>query len=199
MTEKLKIILILVTIQIMNIGNQLYSSLSQLAIQSYLVQTELPTMLNVLDIDCELEYSESFTGTVHQETETEGYQYCTSLQRAFESLSSQNYTNFILTVGVIGVSIYCNVDMGLKIFDFHARDVYGRGSRQGTCVLLEALSLDRLVCYFQSIHNDIFEVKGVHINEVQNGIVLSLNNAHESVNLKSKLCCSHLLSVLLYN
>ena len=31
--------------------------------------------------------------------------------------------------------------------------------------VLEALSLDRLVCYFQSIHNnDIFEVKGVHIN-----------------------------------
>ena len=163
------------------------------------MQTELPTLLNVLDIDHELEYSESFTGTVHQETEIEGYQYCTSLQRAFESLLSQNYTNFILTVGVIGVSIYCNVDMGFKIFDFHARDVYGRGNPQGTCVLLEALSLDRLVCYFQSIHNDIFEVKGVHINEVQNGIVLSLNNAHESVNLKSKLSCSHLLSVLLYN
>ena len=36
-------------IQIMNIGNQLYSSLSQLARQSYLMQTELPTMLNVLD------------------------------------------------------------------------------------------------------------------------------------------------------
>ena len=32
-------------------------------------------------------------------------------------------------------------------------------------VLLEALSLDRLVCYFQIIHNnDIFEAKGVHIN-----------------------------------
>ena len=128
MTEKLKIILILVTIQIMNIGNQLYSSLSQLAGQSYLMQTELPTMLNVLDIDYELEYSEIFTSSVHQETEIEGYQYCTSLQRAFESLLSQNYTNFILTVGVIGVFINCNVDMGFKIFDFHARDVYGRGN-----------------------------------------------------------------------
>ena len=38
-------------IQIMNIGNQLYSSLSQLARQSYLMQTELPTMLNVLTIN----------------------------------------------------------------------------------------------------------------------------------------------------
>ena len=52
------------TIQIVNIGNQWYSSLSQLARQSYLMQTELPIMLNVLDTDYELEYSESYTGTV---------------------------------------------------------------------------------------------------------------------------------------
>ena len=93
-------------VKIMNIGNQYYSSLSQLARQSYLMQTELPAMLNVLYADYQLEYSESYTGTVHQETEIEGYQYCASLQRAFESLSSQNYTNFILTVGYICVSIY---------------------------------------------------------------------------------------------
>ena len=41
-----------------------YSSLSQLARQSHLMQTELPTILNVLDTDYELEYSESYTGTV---------------------------------------------------------------------------------------------------------------------------------------
>ena len=52
------------TIQIVNIGNQWYSSLSQFARQSYLMQTELPIMLNVLDTDYELEYSESYTGTV---------------------------------------------------------------------------------------------------------------------------------------
>ena len=170
-------------IQIMNIGNQLYSSLSQLARQSYLMQTELPTMLNVLDTDYQLEYSESYTGTVGQETAIEGYQYCTLLQIAFESLLSQNYTNFILTVGCVGVSIYCNVDVGFKIFDSHARDVYGRAHPQGTCVLLEALSLDSLVCYFQSLHNnDMFEVKGVHVNAIQNSIVLPQDCAHETVN-----------------
>ena len=124
-------------------------------------------MLNVLDTDYELEYSESYTGTVYQEIEIEGYQYCTSLKGAFESLKTrlaQNYTNFILTAGVI----YCNVDMGFKIFDSHTRDIYDRCGPQGTHVPPVALSLDRLVCYFQSIHNDdIFEVKGVHINEVQ--------------------------------
>ena len=85
------------------------------------MQTELPTMLNVLDTDYQLEYSESYTGTVGQETAIEGYQYCTLLQIAFESLLSQNYTNFILTVGCVCVSIYCNVDVGFKIFDSHAR------------------------------------------------------------------------------
>ena len=185
-------------IQIMNIGNQLYSSLSQLARQSYLMQTELPAMLNVFDADYQLEYSESYTGTVHQETAIEGYQYCTSSQRAFESLLSQNYTDFILTVGCICVSIYCNVDMGFKIFDSHARDVYGRGHPQGTCVLLKALSLDNLVCYFQSLHNnDIFEVKGVHINEVQNSTVLPHNYAHETVNFN--LSCAVAIYSLCYS
>ena len=53
-------------ILIMNIGNQWYSRLSQLARQSYLMQTELLTILNELDTDYELEYSESYTGTVVQ-------------------------------------------------------------------------------------------------------------------------------------
>ena len=74
-------------IQIMNIGNQLYSSLSQLARHSYLMQTELPTMLNVLDTNYQLQFSESYTGTVRRETANEGNQYCTSLQIAFESLT----------------------------------------------------------------------------------------------------------------
>ena len=70
-------------LQIMNIGNQLYSSLLQLARQVYLMQSELPTALNMIDTDYQLEYSESYSGTVHQEIAIEEYQYCISLQRAF--------------------------------------------------------------------------------------------------------------------
>ena len=36
-------------------------------------------------------------------------------------------------------------------------------------VLLEVPSLDSLVHYFQSIHNDIFEVRGVQIENIQKG------------------------------
>ena len=91
-------------VSIMNIGNQLYSSLSQLTRQSFLMQTELPTLLNVTDY--ELQYSESYTGTIHQEATTEGYQYCTSLDKAFQSLKSENFNNFVLTIGCTAVTIY---------------------------------------------------------------------------------------------
>lgn len=63
--------------------------------------------------------------------------------------------------------------MRFKIFDSHARDLYGRSHPQGTCVLLDVSSVNSLVHYFQStcIHNkDIFEVKGVQTNAVQNSI-----------------------------
>ena len=53
---------------IMNIESQLYSRLSQLTRRSFLMYAELPTVLNVFKTDCELQYSESYTGTIHQET-----------------------------------------------------------------------------------------------------------------------------------
>ena len=66
--------------QIMNIGNQFVnenwkSSLSRLARQVFLMQSELSTALNAFDTDYQLEYSESYPGTVHQETSINGYQY----------------------------------------------------------------------------------------------------------------------------
>ena len=63
----------------MNIGNQCYSSLSRLARHTFLMQSELPTALNVFDTDYQLEYSEKYSGTVHQDAALQGYQYCTSV------------------------------------------------------------------------------------------------------------------------
>lgn len=83
-------------VQIMNIGNQLYSTLSRLARQSYLMMTELPTIVDVFDSTYQFRFSESYSG--NQETYMEGYQYCMSLKTAFESLISENYTSFILTI-----------------------------------------------------------------------------------------------------
>ena len=73
--------------------------------------------------------------------------------------------------------------MGFKIYDSLVRDLYGRGQPQGTCVLLEVLSLDSLVYYFQSMQNDdIFEVRGVQIENIQNRMV-SQNSLNETINL----------------
>jgi len=46
--------------------NQLYSSLSQLTRQSFLMQTEVPTLLNVFEADYELQYSESYDKNKHK-------------------------------------------------------------------------------------------------------------------------------------
>ena len=155
------------------------------------MQSELPTALNVFDTDYQLEYSESYSGTVHQEIAIEGYQYCTSLPRAFESLIFESYTNFILTVRCI-----TNSNMEFKIFDSHVRYLHGRGQPQGTCVLLEVPSLDSLVHYFQSIHNDIFEVRGVQIENIQNRMV-SQNSLNETINFN--LSCAVALHSLCYS
>ena len=47
-------------------------------------------------------------GNVHVEPTIEGYQYCMCLKRAFQSLMSEQYRSYILTVGciVMGIS-YC--------------------------------------------------------------------------------------------
>ena len=184
-------------IQIMNIGNRCYSSLSRLARHAFLMQSELPTVLNVFDANHQLEYSESYSGTVHQDAAIQGYRYCTSLKRAFGLLRSENYTNFILTVRCIAVAIYCDVNMGFEIFDSHARDLYGREQPQGTCVLLQVPSLGSLVHYFQSIHNnDIFEVRGVQIENIQNRMV-SQYSVNETTNFN--LSCALALYSLCYS
>ena len=87
--------------------------------------------------------------------------------------------------------------MGFKIFDSHARDLCGRGQPQGTRVLLKVLSPNSLVHYFQSIHNnDLFEVRGVQIENIQNRMV-SQNSLKKIINFN--LSCAVLLYSLCYS
>ena len=59
----------MILIQIMTVGNQLYSNLSLLARQSMLMLTDLPEMATVF------EYSESYTCNMHGDARIEGYHY----------------------------------------------------------------------------------------------------------------------------
>ena len=129
--------------QIGAIGNQPYSSLSKLARQSFLLLTELPTKLTVLQENYQLEYSASYTGNVYGETTIERYQYCMGLKRAFKSLISEQYGSLILTVGCIAVGIvYCAENCHFEVFDSHARDIYGKSYPEGTFILLDISSAD---------------------------------------------------------
>ena len=84
---------------------------------------------------------------------------------ASETLLTLNCHWFILTVGIIHVAIYSIEGGGYKVFDSHARDMYGNSHSEGTCVLLEIKSMHKLVQYFQSLYGneDTYELKGVHI------------------------------------
>ena len=59
-------------IQIMTVGNELYSSLSLLARQSMLMFTELPVMVTVFERFFPLQYSESYTCNMNGDARIEG-------------------------------------------------------------------------------------------------------------------------------
>ena len=151
--------------QIMIVGIQLYSSLSLLARQSMLMLTELPGMVTVFEQFFHLEYSDSYTWNIHGNNRIEGYHYCICLLQgtAFETLLALNYNSFILTVAIIGVGIYSIEAGGCNVFDSHARDMFYNSHSERTCVLLEMLSMHKLVQYFQTLHGneDIYELKSV--------------------------------------
>ena len=96
------------------------------------MQIELPAMIAMSEKNYQLNCSESYTGNI--DSIIEGYQYSIPIDSTFESLLSQNYSSFTLTIGCIGVSIYHTDNGSYKIFDSHARDKYGRSHPHGTCV-----------------------------------------------------------------
>ena len=154
-------------VNIMNIGNELYSGLSR---QSYLLLTEVCEMIMVFNINYQLQCSPSYTGTIHGTCEVQDFNYCMSFANAMQALLGQNYNSFLLTILSTTVGFYYNDDGKFKIFDSHGRDSYGMPHPQGTCVLLEVNTLNELIDYFQGLYqnsNVLFELKGVHINEKQ--------------------------------
>ena len=165
-------------VHVMNIGNELYLNLSCLARQSLLMFTELPSQLTVFDIDYVFEYSESYNGNVVGDSCIAGYQYCVPFHRSFELLLAENYNAFILTIDSYAVCIFSTNDGKYKIFDSHARDIFGRSHPQGTCVLLEAATINHVILYFQSLYseNSQFELKGINIDEAQTNGVENVNS-----------------------
>ena len=157
-------------INIMNIGNELYSGLSRLSRQTFLLLTELPDVLNVFNTDYQLQYSSSYSGTINGRSIIHGLSFCMPLVDALLTLVRQNYQSFLLTIECSTVSMYCTPGGKFKIFDSHARDAFGMPHSQGTCVLLEAQSIQDVTCYLQTLYensNALFELIGVHITRLE--------------------------------
>ena len=152
----------------MNFGNQLYSTLSRLSKQMYLLLDELPTVITVEDTDYSIELSQSYTGNVHLPVMNESVQFVMPLDSALEQLQQEAFHSFLLTIEYNTVSIFAELNSIVKVFDSHARDSFGMPHPNGTCVFLEFDSVTNLIEYFKLLyrHDVIYEIKGVKINYV---------------------------------
>ena len=170
-------------VQIMNIGNNMYSALSQSAKQGLLLLTDLPCMVNLCNTNYQLTYSESYSGLLNSFAPViiTDFPYVTSLSAAFNCLVMDNYHAFILTVDISTVAIYCLPNGGYKVFDSHSRDLFGMAHPYGACTLIEIDSLMNLVQYFQNIYverSNTYEIKGVNIIEMQSNSGNTTNTLH---------------------
>ena len=159
-------------IQVMKIGNNLYSTLSQSAKQLFLLLTDLPAMVNLFETNYNLRYRKSYSGILNRNSICiEDFPFVMSLASAFDSLLRDNYNSFLLTIGSYTVGIYSLPNDRCKIFNSHSKDLSGMTHPLSTCTLIEIDSLDNLVQYFQNFHaqtnNTTYEVKGLTIHEMQ--------------------------------
>ena len=150
--------------QVIHVGNERYSSLSQLARQSYLLLTELPTMLSYQKIITNWNTVQAIVveSIARSPLRTfKGYEYCVGFKRTFESLKSEKYRSFILATIAF---VYSPNNEHFKVFDTHARDIYGKSHSQGTCVLLDISSKHYVVQYFQNVYGmtELCGVKGFY-------------------------------------
>ena len=154
--------------EIMNVGNELYTRLSQSTGQDLLMLTELPEVLCLRDTMYRLQYSDSYFGNVHNFNDYTIEEHCLSLIEAFESLLRENFISFILTITTCTVAILVKNNDTFEVFDSHSRDSEGMFDPCGTCVLVEIASVDKLVEYFENLFvgiiDAVYELKGVQIS-----------------------------------
>ena len=125
--------------EILNVGNELYTWLSQSAGQDFLMLTELPDVLCLRDTMYRLKYSDSYFGNVHNCNDYSIETHCVPLIEAFELLLRDNFTSFILTITTSTVAILVKNNGIFKVFDSHSRDSQGMFDPCGTCVLIGQL------------------------------------------------------------
>ena len=86
------------------------------------------------------------------------------------------------------------------MFDSHTKDIYGKSHPQGTCVLLDISSTEKLV-HFQSLYgaNDLFELKGLQITKYDMAITNNVREALKRSSGQHKCYKDHCFAIVLYS
>ena len=120
----------------------------------------------LVDIDnhtFNLQYSNSFSGALHMSENSLPH---VTLEHALnEVFVSLHYNSCLLTIEMNTVAIMMPFPGVFKVFDSHSRDIFGRPSAMGYCVLISVEGIENLGEYFRltSRSNVVipFELKGV--------------------------------------
>ena len=144
-------------------GNSLYGIISQSINKSYLLLTDVPEFVDIENHVFNLQYSHSISGALHM---IENSLPHVTLEHALnEVFVFMHYNSCLLTIGMNTVAIIMPFPGVFKVFDSHSRDVFGRPSELGYCVLISIEGIENLGEYFRltSRSNVVipFELKGV--------------------------------------
>ena len=80
----------------MNVGNELYTAVSNLSRETYLMLRELPSEVIAFNTTFQIQYSPSHISNVHGSCTIMAFAYCVSLISTFQNLITENYNSFIL-------------------------------------------------------------------------------------------------------
>ncbi|RMX41110.1 hypothetical protein pdam_00003311 [Pocillopora damicornis] len=99
-----------------------------------------------------LQYSPSYSGTIHGTCEVQDFNYCMSFANAMQALLGQNYNSFLLTILSITVGFSCNGDGKFKMFDSHNLIEIHMVCPSLKKLLLEVNTLNGQINYFQMFY-----------------------------------------------
>ena len=174
-------------------ANNLYAIISQHIQRDFLLLTDVPEILSINNDTFNLEYSDSFSGTLWMDQNNEPY---VTLEHAFhEVFDVGNYKACLLTIRANTVAVLMPFPDVFKVLDSHSRDMHGMPAALGYSVLVSIEGIQNLARFFhnascnylgQNSQNSPFELKGVKChrnislsNSLDNTASDTTSNNHE--------------------
>ena len=123
-------------------GNSLYGIITQSINKSYLLLTDVSEFVDINNRAFSLQYSNSFSRALHMSENSPPH---VTLEHALnEVFVSMHNSSCFFTIGMNTVAILMPFPGVFKVFDSHSRDVFGRSSALGYCVLISVEGIENL-------------------------------------------------------